>query len=413
MDYTFFQYQAPNTMNRILLVALVCLTSTLFAQTWEQQGDALVGRHHPISFSLDGKGYAITGTLISGQPTDDAYEYDPVTDTWTSIADFPGTARSFGIGTVTNNIAYLGLGATNNQYLNDFWSFEPSTGTWTQLANCGCSGRRHPAMIATATKVYVGLGDDATGNLKDWWMYDIAANSWTQLADLPGVIRHHPFMFNAGGEVFAGMGHGNSIYKDWYKLDTLANTWTAMNDFPGEARVAGTQFSYNGLGYVISGDGDNHDFMQTGEFWEYTPATDSWEELPPHPGISRWAPGSFTIDNDVYFFGGQNRQTNAFPSDVWKYSLPAAPGPPVISGIADQVLANTFVYPNPSNGVIFWKNDESVNEVKVYNTLGKLVLSSAAEGKQLDAQELNSGIYIVQFYSNASVVKTSKLLIQQ
>ncbi len=80
-----------------------------------------------------------------------------------------------------------------------------------------------------------------------------------------------------------------------------------MNDFPGESRVAGTQFSHDGYGYILSGDGDDHDYLETGEFWQYNPADDSWSQLPSHPGLSRWAPGSFIIDGKVYLVQGQER----------------------------------------------------------------------------------------------------------
>lgn len=395
-------------MNKFLLAASVLFSSTLFAQSWVPLANAPIGRHHPISFSLDGKGYAVTGTLVNGDPTNDAYTYDPVLNTWTAIANFPGTARSFGIGTVANNLAYIGFGATNTQYLNDFWSFDAATGTWTQLADCGCSGRRHPAMISIGTKIYVGLGDDATGDRNDWWMYDIAANTWSQITSLPGPARHHPFMFNTGGEVFAGLGHSQGvIYRDWYKLDTIANTWSAMNQFPGEARVAGTQFSFNGYGFVLSGDGDNHSYMTTGEMWRYNPNTDTWLQLTSHPDESRWAPGSFVIDDEVYFFGGQNRFNNTFPNDLWKFDLAA-----VTVGLEEQVLTNTVVYPNPANEFIFWENDESILDVRVYNTLGQMVLSGDVQEGQLATKSLNNGMYLVQFYTKDKRIKTTKVLIQ-
>ena len=45
-----------------------------------------------------------------------------------------------------------------------------------------------------------------------------------------------------------------------------------------------TQFSYNNKGYVLSGDGDDHGPLSSGEFWEYNPLTDNWSQLPSHPG---------------------------------------------------------------------------------------------------------------------------------
>ena len=409
--------QNTNTMNRFLLTALTLFSTTLFAQTWEQMGDAIDGRHHPISFSIDGKGYAVTGTTSNGNPTKDVYKYNPITDTWSSLADFPGAARSFGMGTVADEIAYLGFGLSNvNTALNDFWSFDASDSSWTQLASCGCSGRLHPAMITIGNRIYVGLGNNST-NLKDWWMYDISADSWTQTADLPGPARHHPFMFNAGGEVFAGLGHGQTpnggiIYNDWYKLDTALNTWSAVDNFPGEGRVAGTQFSSDGYGYVLSGDGNNHSYMETGEMWRYNPNTDTWTELTPHPGNSIWAPGSFVIDSEVYFFGGEDKFPLAspeFPTDVWKFDLTDT-----TTGIDEEklILSNTFVYPNPANDVLLWENDQSITDVKVYNTTGKLVLRSTAKAKQMNTNQFNSGLYLVQFYTNAQLIKTSKVLIQ-
>jgi N-acetylneuraminic acid mutarotase len=397
-------------MKKILLAVFALFSTTLFAQTWERMVDAPIGRHHPISFSLDGKGYAVTGSLSNGQPTDDVYEYNPQSNLWLTKADFPGTARSFGIGTVANGKAYIGFGASTTQYLNDLWSYDPTNSTWTRLADCICTGRRHPAMMSVGNRIYVGLGDNnINGNLRDWYMYDISTDSWTQIANLPGPARHHPFMFNAGGEVFAGLGHGgSSIYNDWYKLDTATNTWSAMNNFPDEGRVAGTQFGTNGYGYLLSGDGDNHSYMDEGEMWRYDPNNDSWSQLTSHPGKSRWAPGSFVIDSNVYFFGGLNRFTGILPNDLWKFDLTDT-----TTGINEKQLAltNTYVYPNPADDIVSWKNDPIITDVKVYNSLGQVLLTSAAEAKEVDVHELSNGLYFVQFYAKNELLKTSKVLI--
>jgi N-acetylneuraminic acid mutarotase len=398
-------------MNKILLSILLTFSSSLYSQSWEAKSDIPIGRHHPISFAIDGKGYAVTGTNSFGQTTKDVYQYDPVADSWTQLDDFPGANRSFGIGVVANGKAYLGFGA-NSQYLNDFWSFDPSDSSWTQLASCSCSGRRHPAMITVNNKIYVGLGDDFTGNLNDWWMYDISLNSWSQIANLPGPPRHHPFMFKASGELFAGLGHGNNqqIYKDWYKLDTVLNTWTLMSQFPGEARVAGTQFSRNGYGYVLSGDGDDHSFMPTGEMWEYNPNSDSWAQLTPHPGESRWAPGSFVIDDAVYFFGGLNRLRNIYPTNLWKFDFADTT---TSLNEAALVRANTYAYPNPANEVLYFKKDQSISLVKIFSSNGKLVLESTATEGKLNTNQFNDGLYLVQFYDrNQLLIKNDKILIQ-
>ena len=113
------------------------------------------------------------------------------------------------------------------------------------------------------------------------------------------------------------------IYNDFYRYNPLNDSWLQLNDFPSEARVAGTQFSYNGKGYVLSGDGDDHGPLDSGEFWEYNPLNDSWNQLTSHPGGAIWAPGNFVIGCDVYFMLGQN-WNSSIPTDpisVYKYKL--------------------------------------------------------------------------------------------
>ncbi|MFT5668196.1 MAG: N-acetylneuraminic acid mutarotase [Vicingaceae bacterium] len=398
-------------MHKTLLVSFLLISTSIFAQTWVQQANMPSPRHHPITFSLNGMGYSATGSTLNNQVTNDFYDYNPITNTWGTMPSFPGPARSFGISTLSNGKAYLGFGVTRTQYLKDFWSFDATDSSWTQLASCVCNARRHPAMVSTGNKIYVGLGNDASGDLNDWWMYDIIANTWMQISDLPGIPRHHPFMFNAGGEVFAGMGHGGGIiHNDWYKLDTATNSWTTMSPFPGEARVAGTQFEVNGYGYVLSGDGSNHSFMSTGEMWRYDPNGDSWMQMLSHPNQSRWAPGSFVINDEVYFFGGLNRATNLFPNESWKFDLTDTTSS--INEI-DQVLENTFIYPNPSSDFIFWKSHRSISDVRVYNGVGQLVFTSAANVQRMDVNGLNDGLYFVQFFDRTKIIKTSKVLIQR
>lgn len=393
----------------IATLIITCCSYISTAQSWEMRANAPLGRHHPISFSVDGKGYAITGTRFDGTPTTNAYEYDPVKDTWTTLPNFPGNARSFGIGTVVDGIAYMGFGASTTQYLNDLWSFDPKTNTWNRLADCGCEGRRHPAMIAIGTRIYVGLGDNFRGDRNDWWMYEITTNTWSQISNFAGPPRHHPFMFNAGGDVFAGLGHsGQVIYKDWYKLDTATNTWSAMKDFPGEARVAGTQFSYGGFGFVLSGDGDNHSFMATGEMWRYDPRDDSWLQLTPHPGQSRWAPGSFVIGDHIYFYGGLNRATRVYPTDLMRFNLV---GNNV--GVNTAVNnANIQVYPNPVSDILRWQSTVSISNVKVFNLQSQLVME-AKEVNQINLNTLQNGLYMVQLYSGNQLVKKEKVFVQK
>lgn len=396
-------------LSTILLALLIPMMS--IGQSWNQVASMPTAKHHPVTFSLNGKGFAITGTNAIDFPTDDVYQYDPVTNQWTELGSFPGIDRGFAIGQAYNGKGYLGFGLGLFSYLNDIWEYDPETDSWSQLTTCECSGRRHPAFIIRDDKIYVGLGDDASGDLDDWHVYDMNADTWTQMDDIPGAPRHHPFMFPAGDHVFAGMGHsGNVIYKDWHKFNVETESWETMADFPGEARVAGTQFGHQGKGYVLSGDGDNHSFMPTGEFWEYDPAIDQWTELPPHPGISRWAPGSFVIDGAVYFLAGQNRQTNEVLSDMWSYQLTA---PNSTEELKDDF--ELVIFPNPSNGDVYVENPSYENaSLSVYTISGQIVWQSRiSDGLSYQNLEgLNTGIYVIALETDDQLLRR-KLIIEK
>lgn len=397
-------------MKQLLSSFCILFSLTTLGQAWTQQANMPSGRHHPISFSLNGMGYAVTGTAPNGQLTKTVFRYDPGNNSWGSLPNFPGSARSFGIGVVANGKAYIGFGATSSQYLNDLWRFDDSDSSWTQLASCSCSGRRHPAMISIGDRIYVGLGDNNSGDLNDWWMYSITNNTWSQIGNLPGPARHHPFMFNAGGEIFAGLGHsGNSIFRDWYKLDTATNLWGLRTQFPGQARVAGTQFSANGYGYVLSGDGQNHSYMNTGEFWQYDPSQDSWTQLIPHPGRSRWAPGSFVINNEVFFFGGFNRFNNSYPIDSWKYVL--FNQTTALAANAKE-LPQVSIFPNPANIELQWEVEEGISDIKIYNSLGQLAFAGSISKRQISVADWENGTYYLQFFRENRLVQTAKVLIQ-
>ena len=316
------------------LLTLFLSISPLFAfcQLWDQvsnfTGD---GRHHPITFSNDEYGFVASGSYL-----EDVYRYEKSNDTWVQLQDIPFSGRGYSYGVAVGDKAYMGFGSTSSgQYPADWWEYDMNNDVWTQKANFPGDGRQHPAMIVVNNKIYMGCGGNSSGNLGDWWEYDILTDVWSQKSDIIGNNRHHPFYFGIGDYAYVGFGHGSApgpgnnpssssyIYNDFYKYDPSNDTWIQLADFPSEARVAGTQFSYEGKGYVLSGDGDDHGPLDDGEFWEYNPLNDSWVQLPSHPGDAIWAPGNFVIGCDVYFLLGQN-WNGSFPTDpitVYSYKL--------------------------------------------------------------------------------------------
>lgn len=385
-----------------LLCACLLSCASVSAQTWVQKKslpDTVFGRHHPVTFAINGYGYVLGGSASQSPYLSDFYRYDPVADEWTKLPDFPGPARSYSYAIVYEGKAYMGFGFGLTSDMSDMWVYDPADGSWTEKALCPGDGRGHPAYMEADGKIYVGLGQGATGNLKDFWAYDIAADTWAAMPDLPSQSRHHPFYFSIGSMVYAGFGHGSqsvggtTIYRDLYRFDPSANDWERMDDFPGEQRVAGTQFSLNGKGYVLSGEGQDHYYLEEGEFWEYDPGTDKWTELPPMPGSGRWAPGSFVIGNTVYATGGTALlldNTSENQRDLWAYTFASS------SGTGSPLAINTLqVYPNPVQHRVFatgeWNADTRFQVLHIDGRVLRTGFYSSSTG--IEVQTLPAGTY--------------------
>lgn len=382
---------------RLLISCLaLIITNYISAQEWTPVSAMPFEfqTHHSFGFALDGMGYVVSGGSDFGE-RGEFYQYDPTFDWWIQLDDFPGSARGFAIGDIWDGKAYFGFGYDGNTDLNDLWVFDPETMEWDQLADCPCEPRTHPAFVAHNDKIYVGLGS-GSGNLNDWWEYDMATDAWEQKPSFPGLPRHHPYQFGIGDFIYTGFGHGNDfISKEWYRYNPSTEEWLQVASIPGEGRVAGTQFSYNGKGYILSGDGDNHSFMLTGEFWSYDPAFDWWEQLTPHPEKSRWAPASFVLNGEVYIINGTtftSGQGDEYIRPVYKYSLD-----PVSTDDTFE-KSGLILYPNPAADQINLDVDLSSFKdfkVNIYNVKGQKVYTTSNQSLQLDLSNLESGNYLL------------------
>ena len=135
------------------------------------------------------------------------------------------------------------------------------------------------------------------------------------------------------------------------------DSWLELQNFPSEARVAGTQFSFNGKGYILSGDGDDHGPLDTGEFLEYSPDIDTWNQLSSHPGDAIWAPGSFVIGCDIYFLLGQNTITSNYPTTLYNYKLSQS------CGCTDPNADNYDTAATENDGSCVYTCDEDAGQV--------------------------------------------------
>jgi len=125
----------------------------------------------------------------------DMWEYDPKGNVWVAKAPFIGEKRAYaiGVGTVdvpeTESLGFVGLGKIGtNSYKDDFWYFNPNTNVWVAVADFPSSKRQSSVGFALKNQVYVGCGYNGS-YFKDFWHFDPAGSQggkWKRIADYPG-----------------------------------------------------------------------------------------------------------------------------------------------------------------------------------------------------------------------------------
>lgn len=82
--------------------------------------------------------------------------------------------------------------------------------------------------------------------------------------------------------------------------NTLTNTWTRMGDFPGVAVYGASSFVINGKGYIVNGLDSTGTGSGPANTWQYNPATDTWANMAPFPGPTRYTGASFALNGKGY-----------------------------------------------------------------------------------------------------------------
>ena len=120
--------------------------------------------------------------------------------------------------------------------------------------------------------------------------------------------------------VFGGRGDNSVIYNDMYIYDASNDQWSDAVETPLQKRVNGCACvvgdkAYIGLGFCGYAYGDD---AYLNDWWEYTPATDTWKRLCDFPNENTVGAIGYTDGNRVYCVHGFGW---GFTTDVLCYDI--------------------------------------------------------------------------------------------
>ncbi len=144
--------------------------------------------------------------------------------------------------------------------------------------------------------------------------------TWDTATSLPQNGRHGAISFEIDGKVYYGLGRNASgtILGDFWEYSPISDTWTQKANYPAGARFLARGFSVDGKGYVCMGytsakTTDNN-------LYQYNPTNDTWTQKANFPGNSRYTMSSFVIEDTAYLGTGScENGASCFYQDFWKY----------------------------------------------------------------------------------------------
>ncbi|MBN7768885.1 hypothetical protein KUV44_00300 [Marinobacter daepoensis] len=250
-------------------------------------------------------------------------------------------------------------------------SLQPvSLGCWNILAPSP-SNLLDASAASLGNTMYVVGGKNASGHLSTLWIYDSLTDSWSQGPNLPGVgvenaavVAHNGLIYVFGGSTapFSGAVNNAAVYSP------ASNSWQALPPMP-TARGGATAQSINGQLVVVGGmaaDGASLAVVEA-----YNPSTGQWNTLPSMQ-IRRDNPGSAVLNNELYVFGGRTRNADGsepepalasvekYGAGSWQIQTPMPTGRRAMSvGTANGKAQITGGEHNPNNvSGVFEQNEE-------------------------------------------------------
>jgi N-acetylneuraminic acid mutarotase len=406
-------------MKYIVLLFFIITGSAAHAQNEWNKLEAFGGskRERAVGFAIGSRGYIGTGQDTAELMRRDFWEFDPGTNSWTQKADFGGIGRRNAVGFSIGTKGYIGTGMDNSEAymgntLNDFWEYDPVTNTWTQRApypGAGGAGIYYATGFGANGKGYICCGKIGPSYYSsEMWEYNPANNSWVQRPNFPGGVRYGLTSFVINNKGYVGTGTDeNAFTQDFWCYDPSTNSWTAKASFPGSARFSCSTFTLGVRGFLVFGsDGGYKD-----ELWQYNSLDNTWLQRADYMGGARRSAVAFAIGNKGY--AGTGKGATGCRRDFWEYNAD------VLLGMDDNIDNGTLsFYPNPAIGSTTLSLPSALDTDKlsiyIYDNTGRMVSSNAVDSRQyrIDCSGLARGIYYCVLRDAQHVIATGKLITQ-
>ncbi len=296
---------------------------------WEKLAPFPEPAEEILGAAANGKMYVFAGLIPVWHPKGLVYEYDPATNQWTkkkpmalpshhvAFTEYHGKIYAFG------GFVYPPSGPPAWVPIDNAWEYDPVNDTWKALAPMPIK-RGSPVAVAVGNKIYViggaallpgsteiavspNVPQMSVGNVEE---YDPETNTWRERSPMPTPRNHAAIgavngkIYVIGGRVGAAFISAASDVSVVEEYDPATDKWSAPRSRMPTTRSALGYGVYDGRIYVAGGEFQDPHMMATFRTVEaYEPASNSWSIMPSMP-VSRHGLAAGVVGNRFIVVGG-------------------------------------------------------------------------------------------------------------
>jgi len=198
-------------------------------KTWTKRASMITPRGGHGVASLDGKLYAVGGTVDCGFHTGVLEVYDPKTDSWSGRASLPFARHGHSVAAANGKLYAIGGDVDKgNGYLRLNTEYDPGTNRWTERAPIP-TPRSGASLVVVDGLIYVMGGAGDKGTLDSVEVYDPRTDKWTTRR--PMLSPRMDFgASEIGGTIYIFGGSRPRLEVEAY--DPASDTWTVVGKMP-------------------------------------------------------------------------------------------------------------------------------------------------------------------------------------
>jgi hypothetical protein len=171
----------------------------------------------------------------------DLWCFDPSDTSWTQKAPIPLDHKAIAVGFSINGKGYFVSGSdVSGSATKDFWEYNPDDGLWTSMPDM-CYETAGAVQFIIQGNVFAGTGTDYNETFKSFCVYDTVAGYWTEAIFPPPEFstRYGASSFTIGNKGYVVGGRADfSVYNS----EILNDMW-AMENVSAVAEKGGRDLS--------------------------------------------------------------------------------------------------------------------------------------------------------------------------